>query len=92
MEELQLLEKLIGGTVSAVVILGYGCIKLWNRLVAMDTNHNTLMREVLIGLAASTEAMKRTAEAVDALRASMERQQRSADATAARERLKADHH
>jgi hypothetical protein len=58
----------------------------------MDTRHNELMREVLIGLSASTEAMKRTAEAVDALRAALDRQQRSADATAARERLKGEHH
>jgi hypothetical protein len=92
MQELQLLEKMLGGTVSAVLILGYGCVKLWNRLGAMDTRHNELMREVLLGLSASTEAMRRTAEAVDALRAALDRQQRSADATAARERLKADHH
>jgi hypothetical protein len=90
MEELQLLEKMFGGTVSAVIILGYGCVKLWNRLVAMDTHHNELMREVLLGLSASTDAMKRTAEAVDALRTALEQQRRAADVATVRERLKAD--
>jgi hypothetical protein len=45
---------------------------------------------VLLGLSASTDAMKRTAEAVDALRTALEQQRRAVDGAATRERLKAD--
>ena len=76
MNELAIFEKLLGGTISASAVLGFVAWQLWRRLTMREEQTNTLMREVLLGLACSTNAMKSAADAVGALREAIERSER----------------
>jgi hypothetical protein len=72
MDELEVLEKLVSGTVAGMLLACFAGWHLWRRLNAREAQLDGLTREVLQGLGASTAAMMRMAEAVEQLSRAIE--------------------
>jgi homoserine acetyltransferase len=73
MNEIAILEKIVGGSLGGMVVLTIVSWKLWQRLGEKDAQSAAITREFLTAVAALRETVRDNTQALDGLREAIER-------------------